>query len=92
MFSETKACVSWRMKVLSGLISLRGMIGKRLPGQKSPHSSASYSKAQMGNGNRANGKQAQRQASFLRILHVPKSPMPDGRRKFKTKPPTPNTQ
>lgn len=76
MFSETKASVSWRMKMLSGLINMRHMAGKRLPGQKSPHSSASYSVAQEGNKNRANGKRAPRQASFLRTLHVQKTKSP----------------
>lgn len=70
MFGETKAAVSFRMKVLSGLIKLRGMMGNRLPGQKTPAASASYSGAQMGNHNRANGTKA-RQGSFLRTLHVP---------------------
>lgn len=74
MFSETKAAVSWRMKLLSGLIRLRSMAGKRLPGQKSPHSAASYSTAQQGNKNRAG--HAERQATFTRQLAVPKTPNP----------------
>lgn len=74
MFSETKAAVSWRMKLLSGIISRRAMAGKRLPGQKSPHSAGSYSVAQKGNDNRATGaRKRQRQSSFLRSLHVPKT-------------------
>lgn len=80
MFGETKAAVSWRMQLLSGLIKLRGMIGHRLPGQKSPDAKKSYHVAALGNSNRANGKAngkanghapKVRQASFLRTLHVP---------------------
>lgn len=42
MFSETKAAHSWRCKILSKEISLKGMHGAKLPRQKSAESSASY--------------------------------------------------
>jgi hypothetical protein len=77
MFSEERATVSWRMKVLSGLIKLRGMRGNRLPGQKTDKASAAARKVATGNKHRIgigkNGKPVgkARQSSFLRKLHVP---------------------
>jgi hypothetical protein len=56
MFSETKAAHSWRLKVLSGMIKLRGMHGYRLSGQKTPGASAHYAAAQRGNQNRRKKK------------------------------------
>ena len=53
MLGETKAAHSWRVKVLSGMIKLRGMKGYRLSGQKSPETTGHYAAAQAGNRNRA---------------------------------------
>lgn len=62
MFGESKAAHSWRMRVLSGMIELKGMHGIRLPGQKTPASRAVYSAAQQGNSNRTGGKRKRRRA------------------------------
>lgn len=77
MFSEERASVSWRMKVLSGLIKLRGMRGHRLPGQKTQHASDVAREAAKGNQHRNGiGKNGEpvgvraKQQSFLRKLHV----------------------
>lgn len=79
MFSETKAAVSFRMRVLSGLIQLRGMSGHRLSGQKTAASRGSYSLAQMGNGNRAKGRRPASEGPLLRT--VGKVPNDELRRK-----------
>lgn len=56
MYGNTKACHSWRCKILSGQLELAGAKGIQLPGQKSPESSKSYSAAQQGNQNRRKKK------------------------------------
>lgn len=80
MFSETKAAVSWRMKLLSGAIKLRGMAGHRLPGQKTERAVEASRLAALGNHNRTSGGGSgagrpvnghkPRQGSFLRKLRV----------------------
>jgi hypothetical protein len=84
MFSEERATVSWRMKVLSGLIKLQGMRGHRLAGQKTERASQAAREVALGNHHRNGiGKNGQpvgakaRQSSFLRKLRVaPTTPHP----------------
>lgn len=72
MFSETTAAHSWRCKVLSGLIELKGMSGTRLPGQKNPEASQTYSAVQKGNKNRL-GNPAKHCRSTKRRLSKPQN-------------------
>jgi len=55
MDGQTKAAHSWRCKVLSGEIELRGGKGSRLPGQKSAAAVETYRVIRKGNTNRRDG-------------------------------------
>jgi len=55
-YGETAGAHSWRCKGISREISLSGMTGSKLPGQKSQAASESYRRHRKGNCNRKGGK------------------------------------
>ncbi len=60
LMDETAAAHSYRCKVLSGDMELKGFKGSRMPGQKTKASSASYKVCRKGNCNRKGGKKEER--------------------------------